>query len=258
MSRSNPTNEIANPSKRWFEFSGKNGVIKYFDKDKKENVELKLPFTFIVLDSLATVKGWNDPSDSGIYANEVRDITKEPLIVKSFKGPQIAEGFYRDIKDKVAASGGHFVTSMYIAYTEANVFSIGNIQFKGAALNAWVVFSKANRSAIMKQAVVITGYTEGKKGAVTFKIPTFALREISPSTEETANDLDKELQEYLNSYFSKKKVVEQAEEMKQQPDSAQAIDNAFAEQVANNNANKDADPFGQTGLSPQEIDDLPF
>ncbi|AXH74765.1 MAG: hypothetical protein [Bacteriophage sp.] len=249
MSRSNPTNEIANPANRWFEFSGKNGVIKYYDKEKEEKMELKLPFTFIVLDTLATIKGWNDPSDSGIYSNEVRDITKDVLLVKSFKGPQIAEGFYRDIKNTIIANGGHYSSSVYIAYAYNNIFQIGNIQFKGAALNSWVEFTKANRNAIMKQAIVITGYTEGKKGAVTFKIPTFGLREISASTEETAKDLDKELQEYLNVYLSKKQVVEQVAEVQNQPtDFSQEIDNAFAESAVNPN----------TGLTQEEELELPF
>lgn len=250
MSLSNPTNESRNPATRWFEFSGKDGAIIYYDKEEKKNIAVPQPFTFIVLDRLAAVKGWHDPSGSGIISNEVRDTTKDVLVVRAFKGPQIAEGFYRDIKDKVAANGGHFVSSVYIAYNENNLFHIGNIQFKGAALNAWVEFCKNNKGATSGKAVVINGCTEGKKGAVTYKIPSFSLRDITPSTLETATDLDKELQEYLNVYLTSKKVVEQVAEVQNHPTNNvnQENDNHFAKSAVNPN----------TGLTQEEFSDLPF
>lgn len=249
MSRSNPTSEIVNPSVRWFDFSGKEGVIKYYDKEEKVNKKVPLPFTFIVLDTLAAIKGWNDASDSGISSNEIRDITKDILLVKSFKGPQIAQGFYKDIKDKVVANGGHYVSSIYIAFKDKDVFYIGNIQFKGASLNAWVEFSKANRGQIMKQAIIINGYTEGKKGAVVFKSPTFALKAISDSTQEVANDLDKELQAYFDVYLTRKKVEEQIADAEEIPSDVDHTDDG-----------KEWKPieFNATGLSHEELDDLPF
>lgn len=210
MSRSNNT-EIINPANRWFEWSGNKGNLKYYDKDAKINVEVSLPFTFIVLDQLATVKGWHDPSDSGIYSNEVKDTTKDPIVVKAFKGGVIAEGFYRDIKDKVKSNGGHFVANIYIAYKDKDIFYIGSIQFKGAALNSWADFSKRNRKDIMQKAVVIEGFETGQKGSVKYTTPKFGLKEISAGTQEVAIDLDKELQEYLTLYLQRKPVSEQIE-----------------------------------------------
>lgn len=234
MSRSNNT-ELVNPSVRWFEWSGSKGIVEYYDKTEEKKVEVSLPFTFIVLDQLATVKGWHDPSESGIYSNEVRDTTKQPLVVKSFKGGLIADGFYRDIKDRVKANGGHFVSNIYIAFKDKDVFYIGSIQFKGAALNSWAEFRNKNRKEIMSKAVTIIGTDTGQKGSITFLNPVFGLKDISDNTNNIAIDLDKELQDYLNKYLEKIPVKEQ-----------------IAEQT------NEANPIGGSSNITDEEDDLPF
>lgn len=203
MSRSNPHEGSPNPSARWFEWSGSRGVVRYYDKDKKENVEAGDAFTFMLLDQLGKVGGWHDASDSGIYSNEVKDIRQELLVVKSFKGGILAEGLYKDIKDRVNAQGGHFVANLYIAFKLDGILKIGSLRFKGAALSAWMEFVKANRSDIYKSAIQITGYTEGKKGSVTFRVPTFKLITLSAGSNDAAVALDKELQDWLKGYFSR-------------------------------------------------------
>lgn len=203
MSRSQPTDRSSNPATRWFEWDGENGGIRYYDKPTSKNVEIGEKMTFILLDELATIKGWHNDSDSGIYANEVRDTVQEAFVVKAFKGGVIAQGFYRQIRDRVAAAGGKFVNNCYIAFKEGNQLHIGSIQFKGAALNSWVEFKKANRNELYKKAVQITGKTEGKKGKITYNTPTFALKEITEDTDNEAKRLDGQLQEFLKSYFAR-------------------------------------------------------
>lgn len=242
MSRSNNT-EVINPSVRWFEWNGEKGNLRYYDKDSKTNIEIPLPFQFIVLDQLSTVKGWHDASESGIYANEIRDTKKERLFVKSFKGGEIAEGFYSDIKDRIKANGAHFVSNIYIAFKNTdNVFYIGSLQFKGAALNSWAEFRNKNRKAIMEKAVIIHSSVEGKKGKVTFYTPDFKLNEISAGTQEVAIELDKELQEYLTTYLQRKPLTEQVES-KYTPDQEQQMLSKQHEEMI---------------LSQEEINDLPF
>lgn len=207
MSRSNPTERIANPAERWFEWDGANGVVRHYDKEKKENITVSGKFTFLLLDELATIKGWHDDSDSGIYSNEVRDTTQEAFVVKAFKAKHpIAQGTYRSIRDAVAAAGGHFTANLYIAFRDGDTLRIGSIQFKGAALNAWVELKNNNRKAIYQKAIVITGFTEGKKGKVVFRSPTFELKEIKPETDEEAKRLDQQLQDFLKAYFNKPKA----------------------------------------------------
>jgi len=221
MSRSNPTEIIPNPSTRWLEWQGSKGNLKYYDKEKKENVGIELPFEFILLDQLSTIKGWHDATEAGIFSNEVRDTRSEPFVVKSFKmRDPIAEGFYADIKDKVKANGGNFVTNLYIAYTndEGNL-SIGSLQFHGSALGGWMNFStdKANRPELYKKGIRIVGSETGKKGGITFKVPKLEFLELSSDQDEIATDLDKELQSYLRSYF-KRTRTEQADAPKSEED----------------------------------------
>ncbi len=204
MSRSNPTDRSSNPSARWFEWDGAHGGISYYDKQTKQNVEVGDKFTFILLDELATIKGWHDSSESGIFSNEVRDTVAEPFVVKSFKGGQIAQGFYRQIRDRVHAAGGKFVTNCYIAFRpSAEELVIGSLQLKGSALNAWVDFKKANRSEIYKKSVQINGSTEGKKGSIKFHVPKFVIRDITEETNTQAMTLDGQLQEFLKGYFAR-------------------------------------------------------
>lgn len=205
MSRSNPVESIPNPCQKWISWGGKNGDLKYYDKEAKINISVPLPFTFILLDVLATVKGWHDATESGIFSNEIRDTRAETMVVKSFGGEEIAEGFYKDIRDKVIAAGGRYTTSLYLAFKDEGKLILGNLQFKGAALSAWMDFSKENQVDLYKKAITIDGSTDGKKGSVVFKTPTFKLIDISDTTNEEATNLDKELQTYLHSYFKRTK-----------------------------------------------------
>ena len=206
MSRSNPQEHLSNPAVRWFEWNGEKGLVRYYDKDAKQNVDIPLPFTFILLDELASVRGWHDPSQSGIYSNEVRDTTQELLLVKSFKGGIIAEGKYKDIKLVVNNAGGAYVASCYIACKGTDgQYYIGSIRMKGAALGAWMEFRKANRADIYKKAIKISGFTEGKKGKVVYRMPEFALNSVSADAEAMAVKLDRELQEFLCGYLKKNK-----------------------------------------------------
>lgn len=205
MSRSNPTDNLANPCTRWFEWHGAKGGdgIRYYNKEAKENVKLGDKFAFLLLDELACVKGWHEASESGIFSNEVRDTRNETLVVKSFKGGELAVGFYAQIRDRAAAHGGHFVASLYIAYKDGGEYKLGNLQLKGAALSAWMDFKKAHRKDIYEQAIAINGHTEGKKGSVIFISPVFAVAPVSEEANSIAKTLDAELQAYLDGYFKK-------------------------------------------------------
>lgn len=204
MSRSNPHVNAPNPAVRWFEWNGEHGVVRYYDKDEKKNVDVPLPFTFLLLDELASVRGWHDASESGIYSNEVKDTRTDLLVVKSFKGGTLAEGLYKDIKDRVNTLGGQFVTNCYIGFKHNGGLAIGSLRFKGAALGAWMECRKAHRSDLYDSAVTVTGFTEGKKGRIVFRVPTFELKAVSDETNHQAVALDKQLQGWLENYFSRR------------------------------------------------------
>lgn len=204
MSRSNPHVNAPNPAVRWFEWNGEHGKVRYYDRDAKQNVDVPLPFKFLLLDELASVRGWHDASDSGIYSNEVKDTRTDVLLVKSFKGGTLVEGLYKDIKDRANALGGHFVACCYIAFKCGDALAIGSLRFKGAALGSWMEFRKAHRGDLYKKAIDITGYTEGQKGRVVYRMPTFGMRDVSEASNAQAVALDQEFQEWLESYLSRR------------------------------------------------------
>lgn len=209
MSRSNPTENSPNPAVRSFEWNGEAGTVRYYDKDAKKNVDLGTDFTFLLLDEMASVGGWDDSAGtkgSAIYSNEVRDTRTDVFVVKSFKGGIIAEGLYASIKNAVAVQGGYFVAKCYIAFKDdTGALAIGSLKFKGAALAAWMEFRKQHRAAIYKNAIRIHDFTEGKKGKVVFRVPVMKVAPITPETDAAAVGLDRELQEWLGAYLKRTK-----------------------------------------------------
>ena len=207
MSLSNPHEKgQPNPSTRWFEWQGEQGIIRYYDKETKQTVIVEQPFTFIVLDELGGIGGWHDASQSGIYSNEVKDTRQDVLIVRAFKGGTLAEGIYRDIKDRVHSFGGTFNTICYIAFKDKDgELKIGAFRLKGASLASWMEFRKQHRNDFYSKAVKISGFTEGKKGRIVYRTPSFSTVDISQDTIKHAVELDKQLQTYLKGYLSRNK-----------------------------------------------------
>lgn len=225
MSRSNPNEGARNPSTRWFEWAGGSdgGFVRWYDKDAKAQVKVEGVFTFLLLDELSTVKGWHEPSESAIYANAVRDLRQEVLVVKSFEGGELASGLYADIKDRIIAKGGHYCLSLYLGYKVGDALQIGCLNLKGAAAGAWMNFKKAagtkkdangkSQRAYYVDAVQIVGFSDEKKGGTAYRAPKFALKEVSAATNDQAMGLDAELQAYLADYLKRPK----AEAAKPQP-----------------------------------------
>jgi len=203
MSRSNRTseNENPNPCKLWLEWSAKEGKFTYYDKSNEMRRDMELPITFMLLDELSCIKGWHDLSGSGIYSNEVRSTGRENLVVKAFKGGEIANGLYADIKNKVVAAGGKYNKNLYVAVKIEGQLQLASIMLKGAALGEWMEWSKENRAWLFDRAVTILGTKDGKKGSVKFLVPTFKITEVSEDTNTQAIALDEDLQRYLKTYL---------------------------------------------------------
>lgn len=209
MSRSNNT-EIINPAKFFYEWVGSKGCLKYFDKsigEKGEQVLVKLPFTFLVLDRLSTIKGFSDSDQSGFWSNEIRDIKKEPFTVRTKKGV-VATGLYSNLAP-VLNQGACYSQSVYIAVKdEKGSFQICNFSIHGSAIGEWITLCKGKD--IYKYAVTIASAAPMKKGSTDYFAPVFKLNpNVSPGTEQKAVELDKLLQEYLAAYFNRNKSEQQ-------------------------------------------------
>lgn len=191
-----------NPSK--FFLKVKSGAVSYYDKEASDNIDVPVPFEFIVLDQLGTVKGWSDADNSGFWSNEVKSSGSDPLTVRTSKGVK-AEGIWKDIKNEPSLAGAKFNASVYLAHKSGDGLVVSNIAFSGASLNAWIEFIQANKGVMKgKNKVVLSGFSDAKKGAVNYKVPVFEVTSITDEEVSIATDLDKELQIYLAQYFNYK------------------------------------------------------
>ena len=195
----------SNPATKFFDWKSNDKCFSYYDKEKAETILVPLPFKFLVLDELHAIKGWNDATQSGIYSNEVKFISKEVMTVKPFKGNEIAKGLYKDIKDKVVSAGGHYVKSIYIMLEDG---SLANLQLKGSAVQKWGEFTQKTRNRLPDEWVQVLKAVEGKKGAVKFFTPEFSFeRSISDSEADLADEAFNTLETYLKAYLVKSEPI---------------------------------------------------
>ena len=209
MSTSNRRSAFAtpqsNPSTKFLDWKSNDKCFEYYDKEKQEKVSVALPFKFLVLEELHTIKGWNDASSSGIFSNEVKFISKEIMTVKPFKGNEIAKGLYKDIKEKIVSAGGHYVKSIYIMLEDG---SLANLQLKGSAVQKWGEFTQKTRNRLPDEWVQVSKAIEGKKGAVKFFTPDFSFeRSITEVEAMQADEAFNILETYLKAYLVKAEPV---------------------------------------------------
>lgn len=206
----------SNPATKFLEWKSNDKCFEYYDKEAQKKVQVPLPFKFLVLDELHTIKGWNDASESSIYSNEVKYISKEPMTVKPFKGNEIAKGLYKDIKDKVVTAGGHYTKSIYIMLEDG---TLANLQLKGSAVQKWGDFTQKTRNRLTDEWVIVSKALEGKKGAVKFFTPDFGFANSLSGEEalkaDTCFDI---LESYLKSYLKPVLEVEEVNVLEESED----------------------------------------
>ncbi len=200
MSRSNQSGS-SNPATRYFEWKGSDGVVSYYDKESSKNVDVALPFSFLVLDRVAQIAGGIDTNGGylGYWSNAVKDLKKEQFTVKSKNGV-VCKGLYAQIKNQI---GIKFATGLYIAYAgDDGEMLIGYLTLKGAALTSWINFTSKHKNIFIGE-FSITGNVAKKKGATKYFEPVFSHTDVvSDETNASAIALDKELQAFLTTYFA--------------------------------------------------------
>lgn len=176
-----------NPCKKFIQFKG--GKFKYWDKAAEKNVEIPIPFGFTVIGEMQTCKGWHKPSNSAIYSNEVYR-GQQQMTVRSFKGGEIAKGYWRDIKDSVKASGGRFCNSVYAVMDNEVV----NFQLTGAGCSAWINKEPGDIVKVQK-------LEDKKNGATEYKVPVFEAEEANEDDRVHAKEVGTDLISYLKEYL---------------------------------------------------------
>lgn len=190
-------NRPTNPAKHFINV--KNGGLSYYDKEEGQDVAVATPFEFIVLDQLATVKGWSGSEDTGMWSNEVKAVGKDQLNIRTKNGI-VASGVWKDIKDEVKAEGGNFHAVIYLAAKGREGLETQALLLKGAALNAWVEFTK--KTNLKTHKVVLAEWADAKKGSVKYKVPVFTAVPMEDGELDQAKERAVELRDYHNEYFS--------------------------------------------------------
>lgn len=207
MSRSNQT-DLINPAVRYFDWSGKTGAVNYYDKEKEERVNVKLPFKFLILDRVSQITGGmkRNGKYEGFWSNAVKNLKTQPFTVRSKQGVE-AQGFYSQIKD---TRGVKFMTGLYIAFYDSDKnLQIGYLKIKGAALNAWINFTKSHKNIYEGAFAVKERSDELTNGDTTYFEPIFEHNsKVSDEADEMAKELDVHLQEYLTAYFAQQGLAQ--------------------------------------------------
>lgn len=201
----------SNPATKFLEWKSNDKGFGYYDKAKKEPVKVLLPFKFQFLEHFHNVRGWNDASESGIYSNEVKFISKETLKVRAFKGGEIAEGLYSEIRSKIRDAGGKYYRSIYAIDTNGDIV---NIQLKGSAVSAYSDFMNDNENKIEGAWIEINDVTDHKKGATKYSTPNFKIGKSFTSEEmELANEKYKDIVSYFDKYTAKEVEEEEMDDI---------------------------------------------
>lgn len=237
MSRTNKRGGTSSPIKRYLQFSGSTGTFSFYNKETKEREELD-EVKIVVLDVRSSITGYNSTSKAQITSNMVAETGKETLKVVSWKdgkSTDIAEGLYKDIKDKVKTAGGKFTANVICLVDVGFGQEVANLQFQGSSLNGWINFlSTLDRDGEYDNEITITKgalskvdgqdfvpVTEKEEKALMAKLKKnprapqpiwfYVLAfETTPLTEEQVEQAD-EADETLQEYFGKTVATAPAE-----------------------------------------------
>lgn len=202
MSRTRQNTQLKSPCEMFIKWSGAEGCWMSYDKDKKENVKIPYGIRFLFLDQLATMTGYSDSLQAGIWSNEVRSVKNQKLMVHV--GKKLAfTGLYADAK--VSVQGGKYAQSVYALALIEGDYRLINIKLYGASLTAWIDFQASvggSRNLEANVAVVCSGVEDKKKGATKYKVPIFETLLAEKDEEDLAAIADNKLQKYLDDYLA--------------------------------------------------------
>lgn len=173
----------------------------YYDKAKEENVHVDFPLSFIWLESMAGVTGFDEKKEQGLWSNEVRNSKKDKFVVKA--GTEtVAEGNWDQVKEETAGIA-KFANIVYaLVYKNNGEAEVCRFKMAGSALSAWIEFQ--NNAKNRSHAIVCAGFEEVEmKTGATYDKPTFKYVEAPQDMLEEADRVCKEeIDPYFEYYFS--------------------------------------------------------
>lgn len=232
MSRSRPrASGPETPVKYNVKWSGKDGVLTIYDRQSKKEQQVKT-VDFVVLDELHTVAGFKpgrrNEKGKPIRGTEVRDVKNDEISV-FIDGKKVDTGVWAELKEGI--NGIKYAKSVYIGLiNKKGVMEIAKFTLSGSGFSGYLNFLNAQEEyegmEKVKQTAPGVGITlVGKSklktnGDSKYYEPMFDVFELSDDEEDTATELDQELQKYLDAVFDNKvqaTVEEEEEEEEDEP-----------------------------------------
>lgn len=186
-----------NPAKYFLEWKSADKCFVFYDKEKSANKQIPLPFKFLVLKQMHTVTGFSEHYGSGIYSNEVYNLSKEELHVRSHKGGFSVKGLYDEIKDKISHKNvnGKYAKSIYAMTSKGELV---NIKLMGAGIGPWFDFTKDCEVKLRDYWVSVSGFVEKTKGNIGYSEPVFEFSDLlSKEEKEKASGKHSEIHSYI-------------------------------------------------------------
>jgi hypothetical protein len=176
---------VKSPNEKFIEFRG--GKFVYWDKEKKENIEVKMPIRLLSIDHMIGVSGGIEDDDGNFHkvsSNIAAHLGKTLSVRKD--NAVIARGVWKNISDTVRAAGGRYTVYEYCLMGEELVA----LKMVGATLKAF--FDKSGSGDV----ITVSKTIDKKKGANKYKVPVFVMEEL---TEEDKKLLDEspEVQKFV-------------------------------------------------------------
>jgi len=205
--RINPTNTVPpNPAKYFANWKSTKNCFVYYDKaTRTKDVEIPLPFSFIVLARCVCLKGYNEPEGCSYISNEVKDPNKDKFTVRVYnnatkKSKVFISGLYKDISKETKAVGADWTESVYIAVKNAQgELEIANLQLNGSGITHWFDFTKEND--VWTSSIHVKSFSNEKKGINKYTAPIFLAGTINKETDIKAAELQRKILSYLDGYF---------------------------------------------------------
>lgn len=204
------TGQLSNPVKRYLSWDSDNKCFRYYDKDIKQNIQVKLPLQFVVLKQMTTIKGFSEKDGCGIYSNELplALLKKKEFHVKTMKGRTLVTGTYEKIKADLAVVGGKFANNIY-AYLNGEIVSITLV---GSSFSAWYDFTDKNAAAIKSNFISVATSEEKKKGKTVYTQPVFTVgSDIDEKSSALADEAYDAVVAYINGRDSSSSAQEAEE-----------------------------------------------
>lgn len=193
MSRVNPLpDKPSTPQERILCWRGDGFSV--WDEEKHQNTRVSLPLKkLIFLEHYTCIRGYHEPTDSGIYSNVIYSTLKEVLYVRNSQ-KMLARGYYSMIKDQIKQLGGQYTKQVY-CYCEGEIIVL---LFKGRALQEYFLFMKENESLLKNHYFEVPEALESSKGSIVFHVPIFTVgKKINEIEDIAANEAAQKVGEYF-------------------------------------------------------------